>query len=502
MERGRIEMDSSAAPSEERGRVEMDPVVGQGESALRGAAQGASLGFADELAGGGEALLDKLRGAHEALGELYLKHRDESRRAYKAAEEANPGTYMAGQIGGGLATAAIPGLGAGGLVAQGLKMGALGAVAGAGASEAQDARELVKDAAVSGLVGGATGVAVGGIARGMGKIAQHMQPTADRLTAMGAGVPVEMAGAAREAGIAGPLTTPASAEKAILSKIATENAAYPASLGALDESAAGISRSVPRPPPSAASIKGVSPEVAEQIAARMPAESRTVIGGAMSGNTAADALEQQLAKFRAENPARSSAQESAYNRAIQNFRAKGDAPISFDEMAAFKQRAAGQAKSFGTPGADANKDIAAALKGHLESAATEVNPGAAADLAARNERLSQLYQLQDVQRVPQAGGGLMKMGAVGGLITGHPVGAATAGAGMLAKKYGPSLLGAGLDKIAKAAQNPGAAPALGKWATYLMTAAQRGPGALAVAHYTAAQTDPAYAAAARDAMEQ
>jgi hypothetical protein len=63
------------------------------ESGVRGLAQGATLGFGDELTGGAEALLDKIRGHHEELGKLYAKHRDEARKANEAAKAANPLTY-------------------------------------------------------------------------------------------------------------------------------------------------------------------------------------------------------------------------------------------------------------------------------------------------------------------------------------------------------------------------------------------------------------------------
>ncbi len=491
MERGRIEMDSSAAPSEERGRVEMDPVVGQGESALRGAAQGASLGFADELAGGGEALLDKLRGAHEALGELYLKHRDESRAKYKAAEEANPGTYMAGQIGGGLATAAIPGLGAGGLVAQGLKMGALGAVAGAGASEAQDARELVKDAAVSGLVGGATGVAVGGVARGLGRVAEHLAPTAqgaaDRLTVASAGIRGAedvgaTAAALRETGVATPLTTPASAAKRLATKIGEAKEQMVSPLHQLDQEAAAMG---PR-------------------AVEMGGKPVTLQGSEISGNSIAAHLEDSvLAPLRA-SPNRTGAEEATVGRVIRQYRELGDAPISFDQADQLAREAAGNAK-FNVPGSSVQKDIAGQIKQHLLDKAQAINPELAAARQEAGARASQLYNLQDqLPAQPAATGrlGAMKLAGGAALLHGNIPAAVGAFGASAAKKYVPGLLGAGLDKIAKAAQNPNAAPALGKWATYLVTAAQRGPGALAVAHYTAAQTDGAYAAAARDAMEQ
>src|SRR5688572_29503375 len=57
------------------------------ESAARGFAQGASFGFADEISGGVESLIgDK----------TYKQARNESRENFKKAQEANPGSFVAG----------------------------------------------------------------------------------------------------------------------------------------------------------------------------------------------------------------------------------------------------------------------------------------------------------------------------------------------------------------------------------------------------------------------
>jgi hypothetical protein len=121
-------------------------------------AQGASLGYADELTGAGEAGLDVLTGKSDLsdVGSAYSKHRDESRQAYDAAQKANPLTYGAGQVGGGLATALVPGLGEMNL----LKLGALGAVQAVGDSKADNVGDLAKDAAIGGVTGAAAGKAL------------------------------------------------------------------------------------------------------------------------------------------------------------------------------------------------------------------------------------------------------------------------------------------------------------------------------------------------------
>ncbi|WP_374028338.1 hypothetical protein ACES2J_08375 [Bdellovibrio bacteriovorus] len=128
------------------------------ESALRGLAQGGSFGFADEITGGIEALLS---------GKSYEQARDESRAAYQAAQEANPISFGAGEIGGAVGTAFIPGLGAlnAGKAASfagraGLAAGQ-GALTGLGQSEATEAKDMLLDSA--------KGAAIGAVAQGVGE---------------------------------------------------------------------------------------------------------------------------------------------------------------------------------------------------------------------------------------------------------------------------------------------------------------------------------------------
>lgn len=155
------------------------------ESGARGLAQGATLGFADEIAGGAEALLDKLKGAHEALGELYVKHRDESRKNFKKAEEANPNAFGAGKLAGGIGSQAALALATGGTsIPEQMALGA----AGGGLNALGEAPELDKDTAGQVAIGTLGGAAAGGIGAGLGKLASK------GLNALGGGI-AEAAGA-------------------------------------------------------------------------------------------------------------------------------------------------------------------------------------------------------------------------------------------------------------------------------------------------------------------
>lgn len=125
---------------------------GKLESFGRGAIQGVTFGYADEISGALEsAFSDK----------DYKTARDESRRAFDRAEKANPKSYLAGDISGGVATAFVPGLGflnaaKGAKVASVVGKGMLqGAVSGLGRSNAEDVKDAVKDTATGAALGGA-----------------------------------------------------------------------------------------------------------------------------------------------------------------------------------------------------------------------------------------------------------------------------------------------------------------------------------------------------------
>lgn len=117
--------------------LEVTPDMSKTESFARGAGQGATLGFEDELAGAGGALLNTLGGSRSAnppnwdkIVEHYRKTRDEERAKNKLAEETNPKTYFAGNVAGNI----IPAVAAGGAGQGILGAARMGAAAGLGTS--------------------------------------------------------------------------------------------------------------------------------------------------------------------------------------------------------------------------------------------------------------------------------------------------------------------------------------------------------------------------------
>lgn len=127
------------------------------ESGLRGAAQGASLGFADEITGGLESLV---------TDKPYQQARDESRAEYVKASEDNPMTYGAGEIAGGVGSTLATGGGLG-------TAAALGAASGAGyADELQDVPANVAMGASVGAAGAMVGKAASGLKNKLGQFAE------------------------------------------------------------------------------------------------------------------------------------------------------------------------------------------------------------------------------------------------------------------------------------------------------------------------------------------
>lgn len=141
---------------------------GTGEAALRGAVQGATLGWGDEAMGTyraastslGDWLYEKLHPEDPTTSPSYIDRyvagRDETRANNAAVKEAHPVAYGAGEFAGTIpvlaaAPATLPGM----MVA--------GALSGAGESEATDLGQLALHSG-GGALGGAVGYGVGKVA--------------------------------------------------------------------------------------------------------------------------------------------------------------------------------------------------------------------------------------------------------------------------------------------------------------------------------------------------
>lgn len=142
-------------------RPVVDRKVSQLESGVRGAAQGATLGFGDEITGAAETAGKTLFG-NEKLRDFpanYAQHRDEARNANAVARTSNPFTYGAGEVAGSIPAVAIASRGG----VPGLA--AMGAAQGAGASEANNVTDIAGDSAKS----AALSALLAGVGAGVGK---------------------------------------------------------------------------------------------------------------------------------------------------------------------------------------------------------------------------------------------------------------------------------------------------------------------------------------------
>lgn len=151
-----------------------EPEVSKLESFGRGGAQGLSFGFADELTGALESMIgDK----------SYEQARDESRANYTKAEEANPKTFVAGQIAGAVAPAIVA---PEAMAVNSLKgMAALGAVDALGRSEADLTKGDISGAAKDTARGAATGLVAGAVGKGISAAGEHLLPALKKLATEG-----------------------------------------------------------------------------------------------------------------------------------------------------------------------------------------------------------------------------------------------------------------------------------------------------------------------------
>ncbi|PTP95460.1 hypothetical protein [Vibrio splendidus] len=136
-----------------------------------GIAQGATLGFEDEL-GGVAAGIGSLA-TDESFGDAYTRKRDQIRTSNEQSKQDAPVAYGVGEVVGAVPTAAVP-LGTltkaatttGRVAKTAAVAGAEGAIAGAGISEGETLEEIGKDAAIGGAISGVASPLLGGILGG------------------------------------------------------------------------------------------------------------------------------------------------------------------------------------------------------------------------------------------------------------------------------------------------------------------------------------------------
>jgi hypothetical protein len=170
-----------------------NPAPSQLESGLRGIAQGATLNSAPVITGAAQALGDKAQGLLSGqqtpdLADLYRQYQQASQKQYDAAQQANPKTYLAGNIAGSIAPLALAPEAEGGLLA---KMGTnaltgatVGGVSALGSSQGnldteenrkQLGEDVVKQALTGTALGSAASLAGSALSSLGGKVGQYIE---------------------------------------------------------------------------------------------------------------------------------------------------------------------------------------------------------------------------------------------------------------------------------------------------------------------------------------
>lgn len=158
----------------------VDDSPSQLEAGLRGAAQGATFDFADEIEGAARAAVQTITGPEKLqdLLDTYYKQRDIAREKFKQSEEEYPKTYLAGEVGGGFASSLGTG-GAGALKALS-SIGKIGVKEGLG-------KAVLKGAASAGAQGALYGA---GTAEELGDVPSAARDSAIISAGIGGSVPI------------------------------------------------------------------------------------------------------------------------------------------------------------------------------------------------------------------------------------------------------------------------------------------------------------------------
>jgi hypothetical protein len=427
------------------------------EAGVRGLAQGASFGLADEATGALEAMF---------TDKSYTQARDESRKAYDEAQKAHPGAYLAGDIGGGVATAFIPGLGflnagKGAKLAEVAGKGALqGALGGFGRSDG-DAGEQVLDTITGAALGGATGAVASKAGDLLAKMGDKTQDVADRFTIRSLGgtkKQIEKLG-----GKAGDV-----AELARTEGISSPFASSQAVADRADEFITGVNnqmrpiyeQSADSSLPTGELLRRIEGKIDEysldpgkaEVVRELRRLRKNIAGTGKVGFNPSDLgsyrkdMGEQIRDFTATG-ATKSAKKDLYG-------ILGDAEM--DQIAKVSPELR-----------DANKDLF--RKKHLARLLEDMADSGASRSAANNEIGLNSWQA----------------GVMGAAATGEPVSGILSMVGREAiKRYGDQAGGIILDKLAKGMKNP-------KFAALFEKAAQRGPNAVLALHQ-ALQKNPEY----------
>lgn len=446
------------------------------ESATRGAAQGLSLGFADEATGAAEAALDWLKNDPKGFMDNYRKHRDESRANYSEAEKANPKSYMGGQIAGAVGSAFVPGM-------QGATLGklaALGAAQGLGNSSADittgNTEDLVQAAKDTGL-----GAGIGAAAYGVSKIpfGKILNKAADKADDVAERLAVNATGATGRA---------------------SENFAPGTGRQLLDKGIVGFGD-------TAENVAQKAGAAMEQAGGTMDDVLRTLdsSGAKASVDDVVSTLEQKINDL-SQSPGNESLIKQL-QKEVDNLYLRGESQIAPSVAEQAKRNFQSQV-NWMSPEVDkkAASHLSSAFKNEVENVAEQASPELAGAFKEAKNTYGMLAPVKEaaekraaqMAQSPFGGLGDIMSGGVGGTVggmVGGPGGAVAGTAANIAFKrvVQPRLTSSGAVMTDYLADILRYAPEkLGKYAVPLQNALARGGSSLAATHYILQQTDPKY----------
>ncbi len=482
------------------------------ESAVRGLAQGASLGFADELTGGLGALSETVLGGRPLsdFGDIYAKERDESRANYDAAKEYNPKTYMGAEIGGGIATAFVPGLGAlnaakGAQIGTVMGKGALqGALTGLGGSSADDVKEMAADTAMGGTLGAiggglgySAGKAIGGVTDTLAdsKVGQYLL---NKYRALSGGVADKLDDVA-ELQAARALGLERGTEKAIQKDIG-KNASNLVGRQALDEKLLSFGANTD-------DLIGRNEALKKGVMDTRSSIYKTIDkAGTSQFNPLDVATKVEEKVLGGMNPAYADTQElmKKLQPDIDNILSRGDGMLPMEEAQKLVQSLSKKAKFDMTRSSQANdmaKDVYHTVRDAINEAAGSEKvgiPGAREAVESANKKYSVakaadklLLNKQARERGNKLFGLTDNVMGAGAVASSNPVlGIPLIAAKKISEKYGNQTAAISADKLSKFVRE--SPEMLGKYRPVLEKAIQRGGTSVAVTHHLLQQKDPEY----------
>lgn len=491
------------------------------ESAGMGGLSGLTMGFAPAIGGASatasQNIENLLSGKYDPrpIMDQYRANRDYITNQMNTSHQQNPKSFVTGEIGGTLATAAIPGLGELGITkgmapaAQAVARGAVqGGLTGLGNSEADLTKGEVGQAAYDTAKGSLTGGVVGGIANAVAApITNKLSQVAEQRAFKAA--TGQKLKALRDAVKTGKVDV-------------GENGDMTSTMGRhlleADEAGAPVVGPLSTAPQIASAANQKAGhfgakigEVANQIDEAMP--------GSVSGENIAKKIEDYMTEI-PQNPANNAVRNKLQQEA-DFYKAQGN--ISFADAQKLKNSYNFKPTDSTTQvlGQDATNAIRRSVGQEMDETADLMSKASASNASPKAQRLSDL--LDKYQQYKQKYGsyasaakaaedqslrqlsnryvspsdyGMGSTGAILGSVTGHDpimsgaMGLGAMGANKVLRERGSSLAASGANSLAEALQgNP---QAFGPYAAPLLQSLQKGNSNLALTHYLLMRNDPRY----------